>query len=74
MSPAVRPHGVQLKEMTFTLNVIDGRGNILNSEGFPSPDGVLERVEALKKEWMQARLIQICANGAPLFAIDVKRD
>jgi hypothetical protein len=62
------------KKMTFTLNVIDGRGNLLNSQGFPSPDGLLERVEALKKEWREARLIQICANGAPLFSIDVKRE
>jgi hypothetical protein len=71
--PASRLRGVRLKEMTFTLNVIDSLGNILKTEDFGSPDGVLERVELLKKTWTKAQLIQVCANDTPLFAIDLKR-
>lgn len=63
-----------LKDMTFTLNVIDGVGNVLMSEAFGSPHGVLERVEALKREWAEAHAIQIRANQTPLFTIDLKRD
>ncbi|MEI9889254.1 MAG: hypothetical protein WDN45_00140 [Caulobacteraceae bacterium] len=59
--------------MSVTLNVVDLRGQQLASEEFGSPDGVLERVEALKLEWPKARFIQVCANGAPLFSIDLKR-
>jgi hypothetical protein len=60
--------------MAFTLNVIDGVGNLLKTEAFGTPAGVLQRVEALKLEWSEAQAIQVCANGAPLFSIDLKRD
>lgn len=63
-----------LKEMAFTLNVIDGVGTLLTSEAFGTPAGVLQRVEALKREWTEAHVIQVCANGAPLFSIDLKRE
>ena len=60
--------------MAFTLNVIDGVGNVLKSEAFGSPHRVLERVETLKREWPAAHCIQIRANQTPLFTIDLKRD
>jgi hypothetical protein len=60
--------------MAFTLNVIDGVGTLLKTEAFGTPAGVLQRVEALKREWTEAQVIQVCANGAPLFSIDLKRD
>jgi hypothetical protein len=63
-----------LKEMAFTLNVVDGEGTLLKTEAFGTPAGVLQRVEALKQEWTEAQAIQVCANGAPLFSIDLKRD
>lgn len=64
----------RLKEMVFTLNVIDGVGKLLKIEAFATPAGVLQRIEALKGEWTEAHVVQICANGAPLFSIDLKRD
>jgi hypothetical protein len=60
--------------MAFTLNVIDGVGTLLKTEAFGTPAGVLQRVEALKQEWADAQVIQVCANGTPLFSIDLKRD
>lgn len=66
-----RVWGVPVNEATFALIVIDSVGNLLKTEPFGSPRGVLERVEALKREWPEARRIQICANGTPLFSIDL---
>jgi len=70
---AVPRIGLILKEMTFTLSVLDRLGNVLKTEDFSMPDGVLERVEALKKEWAEAHRIQVRANDTPLFSIDLKR-
>ena len=71
LRPAVEtiPSNATQAREAFPWIGFDGRWGELQPAFFNGPTG-----PNLKLQWTEAQVIQVCANGTPLFSIDLKRD